>query len=324
MQQLFQRTVLLVTGKGGVGKSTVAAALARRASADGKRVLLIEFESVSRVAPLFGRKEAPIEPAEVAPGLDLMAFDLLHALHHFAGDQLKVRALARLALANRHVRGFFLAMPAIKSILFLYQLQSLEAKHGPRGDRRWDLIICDMPTSGFVAGLYGVPAMVRQIFRVGPLAATAEAMGALIFDPMRTGLVLVTLPEEMPVVETLELRNALRAKHGVETAAIVVNGIYPEILQSDEMAALSAAVGDAGGLGETDAGVAGVMWAAHVLRARAQRAAQLLPSLRDAQGGGVIELPHLFRRHLPLDAIDDLATRMRRTPPQRPAPHTPA
>lgn len=310
MQPLYERSVLLVTGKGGVGKSTVAAALARGARAEGKRVLLVEFESVSRVAPLFGRTEAPTEPVALQPGLDLMGFDLLYSLHGFAGDQLKVKALAKLALANRHVRGFFLAMPAIKSILFLYHLHRLEAIHGPRGDKRWDLIVCDMPTSGFVAGLYGVPTMIRQIFRVGPLSTVADEMSALLYDPLRTGLVLVTLPEEMPVLESLELRNGLRAKHGIDTAAIIVNGVYPELLDHDELAALAGAVQGEAAL-EADDAVSGVLWAADVLRGRADRAARLMPDLREAVGERLIELPHLFRRHMPLDAIDELARTMR-------------
>ncbi len=323
MDKLFDHSVLLVTGKGGVGKSTVAAALARQAHAEGKRVLLIEFESVSRVAPLFGRAEAPIEPVQLQPGLDLMGFDLLHALHLFAGDQLKVRALAKLALANKHVRGFFLAMPAIRSILFLYQLQQLELLHGPRGDRRWDILICDMPTSGFVAGLYGVPSMVRQIFRVGPLAQVAESMSKVLFDPLRTGLVLVTLPEEMPVVETIELRNVLRQRHGIETAAIVVNGVYPELIQADELAALAAAVqpataSDSEETQQTNEDVDTLLWAAEVLRGRALRAARLLPDLHTASGGRLIELPHLFRRQLHLDSIDQLAGRVRQATRREP------
>lgn len=309
MRHLLDRHILLVTGKGGVGKSTVALTLARRASRDGKKVLLIEFESVSRAAPLFGLEEAPSEAKQIEDKLYLMGFDLLHSLHFFAIDQLKLKTLVNLALRNDSVRGFFLAMPAIKSILFLYHLYRLESAHGPNGDGRWDLIVCDMPTSGFVAGLYGVPAMVRQIFRVGPLAKTAEGMGKLLFDPLITGLVLVTLPEEMPVVETIELRNALRAKHGIDTAAIVVNGVYPTLLSHEEMVALGAAVGE----DEPDDpnGVDGLLWAAEVLRARSERAASLLPKLQEAVGGRVIELPHLFVRQLPISAIDELAGAMK-------------
>ncbi len=327
MAGVLDRSVLLVTGKGGVGKSTVAASLARRAQADGKRVLLIEFESVSRVAPLFGLQEAPLEPIQLEKGLDLMGFDLLDALHGFAGDQLKVRALAKLALSNKVVRGFFLAMPAIRSILFLYHLQQLEATHGPRGDRRWDLIVCDMPTSGFVAGLYGVPAMVRQIFRVGPLAEVAESMAQLLFDPLRLGVVLVTLPEEMPVVETIELRHELRRRHGVEVAAIVVNGLYPELVDGDELAALSAVVDEPGMSSEDRNAAEQLLWAAEVMRGRAARARRVLPDLEHVAGETLVALPHLFRRKLHLDSIDALAARWRpdqRSAALRPAPRTSA
>ncbi len=307
MRHLLDRHILLVTGKGGVGKSTVATTLARRASRDGKKVLLVEFESVSRAAPLFGMDAAPVDPVAVEPGLDLMGFDLLYSLRTFATDQLKLKTLVNMALRNDTVRGFFLAMPAIKSVLFLYHLHRLERIHGPDGDGRWDLIVCDMPTSGFVAGLYGVPTMVRQIFRVGPLATTADDMGKLLFDPLRTGLVLVTLPEEMPVVETIELRNALRAKHGIDTAAIVVNGVYPTLIDHDEMVALAAAVGEGTELTDDPDGIEGMLWAAGVLGRRRDRAVALLPQLRDAAGGRLIELPHLFRRTLPLTSIDELA-----------------
>ncbi len=152
--------------------------------------------------------------------------------------------------------------------------------------------------------------MVRQIFRVGPLATVADEMSALLYDPLRTGLVLVTLPEEMPVLETLELRNGLRAKHGIDTAAIIVNGVYPELLDHDELAALAGAVQGEAAL-EADDAVSGVLWAADVLRGRADRAARLMPDLREAVGERLIELPHLFRRHMPLDAIDELARKMR-------------
>lgn len=327
MQQLFERRVLLVTGKGGVGKSTVAAALARRAQRDGKRVLLLEFEDLSRVAPLFGQARAEAEPRELAPGLWLMGFDLLAGLHEFAADQLRVRALARLALANRHVRGFFLAMPAIRSVVFLYQLLELEQARGTRGEPRWDLIVCDMPTSGFVAGLFGVPSMVQQIFRVGPLAAVANAMGQLLREPHRTGIVLVALPEEMPVVETVELRNLLRQRHGVETAAIVVNGVYPALVADEELAALAAAIaaedptgspasGDATRV-EPDRGPRGaavdaaLLWAAKLLQTRSQRAQRLLETLRESPHTRLVALPHLFRRTLPLEAIDALSDRFR-------------
>ena len=304
MKNLLDRSILLVTGKGGVGKSTVAATLARRAARDGKRVLLVELESVSRAAPLFGVQDATPEPQKVDHNIWLMGIDALHSLHFFALQQLRLEAVVKLALRNKSVRGFFMAMPGIKSILFLYHLWRLESEHGPAGDGRWDLIVCDLPTSGYVVGLYGVPTTLRQIFRVGPLANYANGMADMLFDPRRAGLVLVTLPEEMPVVETVELIERLRTRNGVEAAAVFVNGIYPELVTPAELVALtSMSPPAADGSPEVD----GMLWAAELLAGRNARAERLLPLLRSEVGERLIELPHLFRRNMHLAGIDELA-----------------
>ena len=304
MKNLLDRTILLVTGKGGVGKSTVAATLARRAARDGKRVLLVELESVSRAAPLFGVADATPEPQLVDHNISLMGIDALHSLHFFALQQLRLETVVRLALRNKSVRGFFMAMPGIKSILFLYHLWRLESEHGPQGDGTWDLIVCDLPTSGYVVGLYGVPTTLRQIFRVGPLANYANGMADMLFDPRRAGLVLVTLPEEMPVVETVELIERLRTRNGVEAAAVFVNGIYPELVSATELAEM-ALVGRA--TPDMAVELEGMLWAADLLAGRNARAARLLPLLRHEVGDRLVELPHLFRRHMHLSGIDELA-----------------
>ena len=305
MKNLLDRTILLVTGKGGVGKSTVAATLARRAARDGKKVLLIELESVSRAAPLFGVADAGPEAQLVDHNIWLMGVDALSSLRYFALQQLKLETVVKLALRNKAVRGFFMAMPGIKSILFLYHLWRLESEHGPAGDGRWDLIVCDLPTSGYVIGLYGVPATISQIFRMGPLANYARGMADMLFDPKRAGLVLVTLPEEMPVVETVELIERLRARNGVEAAAVFVNGIYPELVAPTEIEALVAAARSSGETPPHE--LEGMLWAAELLAGRNARAERLLPLLRNEVGDRMIELPHLFRRHMHLAAIDELA-----------------
>lgn len=300
---LLDHRVLLVTGKGGVGKSTVAAALARHATSRGKRVLLVEYESLSRAAPLFGVETPDATPTEVADNLWLMQLDPLEALHVFVREQLRVEALARLALRNETVRHFFLAMPAIRSVLFLYLLWLRDVEEDKQGEPRWDLLVCDMPTSGFVRGLYGVPSMLSSIFRVGPAARYAEALQGLLFDPGRTGVVLVSLAEEMPVVETVELAEQLRARYDVEPAAAIANGVYPS-----PPATLNAAEAQARGRPVAERTPAdALLWATATMRQRHERAASLLPTLGRAAAEPVIELPHAFVRGLDLAAIDELA-----------------
>lgn len=304
---LLGHTVLLVTGKGGVGKSTVTVAMARLAAQRGQRVLLVELESVSRVGPLFGVAQVGPDPVEVDRRLWVSCLDSSDSLRYFVTQQLKVTALVNLALRNRSVEGFFKATPAIKPMLFLYHLWRIEQDHGRTGDGRYDLIICDLPTSGFAHGMYAIPDTLAHVFRVGSMATYAEGMRAMLTTPGRAGLVLVTLPEEMPVTETLELRAALQQRHGVETAAIVVNGMYPHLVGSGDVTHLQAALAHAEGAGREP--VSEWLWAARLLAGRSDRALGFVQQLRKAMSGRVVELPFLFRRDLPLDAIDHLAHR---------------
>lgn len=292
---LLRRTVLLVTGKGGVGKSTVAATLARVASKQGKRVLLIELEAVSRAAPLFNTASIGPQPTFVAPNLAVMCLHSEDSLRYFFTQQLKIETLVNLALRNRAVDNFFKAVPAIKPMLFLYHLWRLESEHGPQGDRTWDLIVCDLPTSGFVAGMFAIPRTLATVFRLGPIANYADGMRDMLIDPARSGLILVTLPEEMPVVETLELQQNLTKRFGVQIAAIVLNGLYPQLFSEDDLARLALDPSDPW------------HWAAQLLCGRRMRAETLLPQLREAAPNRLLMLPFLFRRELPLQAIDELA-----------------
>lgn len=295
---LLHKELLLVTGKGGVGKSTVAQALARRAAQTGKRVLLVELESVSRAGPLFGVRHPNAQPQRVAANIDLMALDVMDSLRFFALQQLKVETLVNLALRNKAVESFFQAVPAIKPILTLYQIWHMLQLHGPRGDKRWDLAVCDLPTSGFVQGMYQIPRTLQAAFRSGPVHNYAGGMRDMLLDPARCGLVLVTLPEEMPAVETLQLQKILSDAHGVQPAAIVVNGVVPAGLSPSDLSDLRA---------KDHNDLRGLVWAAQLLAGRRTRALGLLPRLTAACGGRLLQMPFLFRRELPLEAIDALA-----------------
>lgn len=297
---LLDRSVLLVTGKGGVGKSTVAASLARLAARRGKQVLLLELESVSRVGPLFGLPAVGPEPTKAGPNLWVSCLHASDSLRFFATSQLKVASLVNLALRNKSVESFFQAVPAMKPILFMFQLWRTEVDHGRTGDRRWDLIVCDLPTSGFVVGMYAIPQTLSHVFRLGPLAGYGQGMREMLADPARTGLVLVTLPEELPVVETLELRESLRQRHGVEAAAVVLNGAMPQAMSAEDLAEARATL--------QDSDQAAWLWAAELLQGRHARAQAMRTRLEAELPGRVLTLPFLFRRHMPLAAIDELAS----------------
>lgn len=302
---LLDRELLLVTGKGGVGKSTVTAILARAAAARGKKVLLVEFESISRVAPLFNTHAIGPEPRQVAPHIWAQSLSAMDSLRYFAIRQLKVPALVHLALRNKAVEGFFRASPAVRPALFLYQLWTTVEEHGPRGDHHWNLVICDLPTSGFVAGMYAIPNMLSGVFRTGPLAGYAQGMRTLLADPARTGLTLVTLPEDMPVVETLELRALLLARHGVEAAAVILNAVMPRSIDADVLDALGRAA-------DHDPGLDAWRLSADRIAGRRAKALSAAHRLRETlPPRTLLSLPWRFDRELHLQAIDELAAAIR-------------
>ncbi len=307
MEALLDKHVLLITGKGGVGKSTVAAAMARLASERGRRVLLLELESVSRVGPLFGLAAVGPQPQQAADNLWVACLQATDLLRFFAMQQLKIAALVNLALRNRAVDSFFRAVPAIKPILFLYQLWHTEVHHGPAGDRQWDLIVCDLPTSGFAAGMYAIPETLMSVFRFGPVGQYGQGMRQMLVDPRRTGLVLVSLPELLPVTETLELHEMLRARYQVETAAVVINGTMPQALKLGELQQAADKL--------TGTPHEPWLWAAELLQSRHDRGTQAGERLRQSLPGRVLELPYLLRRSLPLAAIDELAAALLREAP---------
>ncbi|MSQ84868.1 MAG: hypothetical protein EXR77_18675 [Myxococcales bacterium] len=302
---LLRKEVLFVTGKGGVGKSTIAQAFARQAAQAGKRVLLVELEAVSRAGPLLGVRHPGPQPQRAASNLDLMALDVMDSLRYFAVQQLKLETLVNLALRNKAVESFFQAVPAIKPILVLYQVWHMMQVHGPRGDKRWDLAICDLPTSGFVQGMYQIPRTLQQAFRVGPVHNYATGMRAMLADPGRTGLVLVTLPEEMPVVETLELQAILQREHGVQPAALILNSVVPAGIAPDDAVMIEQLTAE-----PADHAMRASLWAAQLLAGRRQRALDLLPQLVAAAHGRVLQVPCLFRRELPLAQIDQIAAQL--------------
>ena len=201
---LLDRRLVVVTGKGGVGKSTVSAALAMLAARRGKRVLVVEVDARERVAPMLGGRPSGPLIRPVLPGISTVNVDPRHALEEYALMVVKVRAIYQAVFENRVVRFFLRAVPSLAETLMLGKILH-EARSEERGRPRWDLVVVDAPATGHAVQLLGVPRALLDTVPGGPLRRDAEWMQALLSDPARTAVVLVSLPEEMPVTETAEL-----------------------------------------------------------------------------------------------------------------------
>ena len=220
---------MVVTGKGGVGKSTVAAALALAATRRGQRTIVAEVAGrADTVRMLAG---TGVEQISITPG---------EAKDQYLHDQLP-GPLAELLSRSGTFAAFVEATPGMAELLTIGKVWELIAGHrrDPEADH-YDLVVLDAPASGHGLALLGAPRTFADAARVGPIHRQAGTIHGVLSDPARTAAVAVTLPEEMPVNETLELRSALRERMGLDLSLVVANGIAPDRFTRDEAAALEA------------------------------------------------------------------------------------
>jgi anion-transporting ArsA/GET3 family ATPase len=291
---LFDRRLLVVSGKGGVGKSTVAAALAVAAARRGRRVLVADVSGGDRLERLFDSDE-PIghRRTPVHQGVDAMSVDPQRALEDYLLGGVPARALIQKVLESRVITMFAAATPGLRELLALGTVTAM-LEPGGDGRRAYDVVVVDAPATGHGVGMLRVPRTFADLVTTGPLSARAERLSGLVEDPGQTGVVLVATPEELPVSEALEARDEL-AQRAIPLAGIVANAVYPPLFDEAEAAELRAV--QANGL------------AAAALRAAASRAARTQDQQAQlARLGDVLAtLPFLFEARMDAAAVARLS-----------------
>lgn len=205
----------LLTGKGGVGKTTVAAALGLAAAGRGGRPVVVELGHRASLARALGSDRAiGHEPTEVAHGLFATNLELDHALSDYLARRIRSRSAARRITASPALRSFFDAAPAVSELLALERIETLMA--------RFDPVIVDLDATGHALMFLELPRLLASIAPSGPIGELVRGLGALLTDARRTRLHLVTLPEPLPVEETLELHGRLCAM-GAPVGTLLVN-----------------------------------------------------------------------------------------------------
>ncbi len=292
---ILDRRLLLVTGKGGTGKTSVTAALALLASQRGRRVLACEVEPRGDLAELFESSPAGFRPKEVQPGLFAMAMSTEESLKEYLRLQLRLPAMARMGPLARAFDFVATAAPGVREILTVGKL-AYEVR-----ERHYDLVVADAAASGHVVGQLSAPRAIDELVPVGPIHSQTGWMLEILGDPAVTGLVVVTTPEEMPVNETIGLVARLRAETNVEVSAIVVNRVLPELFsRGDEEVfehlrtpALAAALADVAG-GPVDRVLDAARLAVTLRRTRAGHLERLRESVPDEIP--LLFVPYLFTR----------------------------
>ena len=307
---ILDKRLIFVTGKGGVGKSTVAAALGVVAAREGKRAIVCEVAQQERMSRFFDRQGVGYHETEIAPNLFAFSIDPQRALEEYLLQQIKVRPVYDLMFKNRVFTYFAAATPGLRELVTIgkvWELAQLDRKV-KRGSK-YDVVIVDAPATGHGVGILKTPKTFSDIARVGPIKRQAETIFNFITDPKLTRVCAGKWPEEMQVNETIDLQKSLKRELGVRLDRVFMNGIYPDVFDDSEAGLLSERL-------EREAGSNGAGGA--ILRRAALRAAlsehrratshrEQLERLEKGLRRNVVELPFVFRPQLDMGAVELLA-----------------
>ncbi len=242
---LLQRELIFVTGKGGVGKTTVAAGLGMALARAGRRTIVCEVGAQQRLPALFGRApgaRAHAEELALDDGLWAISIDPNSALREWLATQLPSRGLADLLARSNLFQYFTAAAPGARELVTVTKVWELaQAKRWEKHARPYDVVVVDLPASGHGVGLLRTARTFADVARVGPIASQAGRVRDTVEDPGRAAVVAVALPGELPVTETLELEGRVQRELRRPVDAIVVNGLLAERWDAEELALLEAA-----------------------------------------------------------------------------------
>jgi anion-transporting ArsA/GET3 family ATPase len=231
---LLDRRCLFFTGKGGVGKSTMAAATALLAARNGLRVLLVEVDAKGDVPAQFEQKAVGFTPREVYPGVLAMAMDTEASLREYLRVSMRVPVIGRLGPLAKVLDFVATAAPGVKEILTIGKIM-WEVRESIEGRAQHDIVIVDAAATGHIVAQLGAADAIQELVDVGPLRDQTRWVSELLSDPDVTAVNIVTTPEEMPVTETIELVARLRAEVDVPLGTVIVNRVLPELFtHSDE------------------------------------------------------------------------------------------
>src|ERR671930_1307854 len=233
--ELLDKRLVIVTGKGGVGKSTVALALGLAAAQQGRRTIVCEVSSTEHISHLFHRAEIGFHEVEMAENLWAISIDPDEAMKEYVLMQLRVRAMRDLLFRSRIFTYLAAATPGLRELVTIGKIWEVaQPDRKIKKGRKYDLVIVDAPATGHGVAFLQTPRTFANVARVGPIKAQAVALETLIVNHRRTGVAIVSSPEEMSVNETAALEQTLTEEIGVAVDRVYMNALYPERFSKEE------------------------------------------------------------------------------------------
>ena len=301
MVSILDKRFILITGKGGVGRSTVAASLAAATARRGKRTLLYQANAKDRMGNFFG--VAPVGTDIVRLGEDIYAVNTNPgaALEEYGLMVLRFKRIYKLVFENRVTKYFLRAIPGLDDYSILGKVWYHTTEENNKKPV-WDTVIFDMPASGHTLSMLRLPGVILKTVPEGPLTRDARSVQQLLVDPARCALVLVTLAEEMPANESRELATQLGKDVGLSVARLIVNQVYPDRFpaRSPQSSVLDAMLASDHGPRVSDSAahssdsIAALAAHADLQRSRRRLNEAYLQELSKSIAASQIELPYLF------------------------------
>jgi anion-transporting ArsA/GET3 family ATPase len=305
MADILDKRLVFVTGKGGVGKTTVAAALGLVAARAGKRTIVCEVAQQERMSRVFRREGVGYSETQLETDLYAMSIDPQQSMDEYLRSQVK-SPLYGMLFDNRFFQYFAAATPGMRELVTIGKIWELAQfeRRNPQASP-YDLVVVDAPSTGHGLAFLSTPRTFRDTARVGPISRQAGKIDGFISDSSCTGVVAVALPEEMPVNETVDFERSLRDEMGMELDAVVVNALLPERFDSDEAERIEQAAASNGSPG-VEAALKAALFEHR--RSRTQRAE--LERLTGQLRRKPITLPFLFEPELDLRSFELLSAEL--------------
>lgn len=313
LDAILDRRLLIISGKGGVGKTTIAAALGIFASRRSKRVLLAEVEGKGSLAGMLGMEELTPEPVQVRPNLFAMNISPEEALEEYFQVQLHMKRIAKPLISSQLADYVTHAAPGLRDILMLGKVWYAATRK-----KEFDLIVLDTPAAGHAVSMLRSPEGFLHAVPIGPLAGHARQVLEWLKDPSEVAIHLVCLPEEMPVNETIETTRMLEQKLRMDVAHIFLNMVYPPPAEDPRLAAMIEGLSGPGDVKSDTAGSGAVLDDAtaqslyeaagfYTARRRFQQEHRRVLAEELQETAPIIDIPFLFTERFGVEQLDEIA-----------------